>query len=339
LFQRALHAVCVPARAGAGGAFVEAMADDPMSWMQPRLNTRCAECVCHEEKGADYIGADFPAMVGEANFAAADEEVMMGWPEEKGLVAYNAEITQPLLGEPLRVGDVWHLPTDEVWSFQKATLSLYANGFSIRNSGRPPFSIAWSPFSLTQACRLHNEQADLARPWMRLFKVSAFHHGITHLFAVEGEDASAERTRWVADIARALRIFTQSLFPSFRLQTLPVKGACWTDTRLLAGYMLMCDSNGVCVVYAELHAHWDSQAAFVAYENELCEARVLHIPLTAHTSISERVGVDCSCFIIDAHHFSTRTCSEKVFWLRAISNVKVKIRHSTCNPTPSELSE
>eukprot|EP00927_Polykrikos_kofoidii_P070494 TRINITY_DN6680_c0_g1_i1.p1 TRINITY_DN6680_c0_g1~~TRINITY_DN6680_c0_g1_i1.p1 ORF type:complete len:919 (-),score=162.20 TRINITY_DN6680_c0_g1_i1:482-3238(-) len=317
------------------------MADDLGMMVQNILGipTKCGQCACSEENELTSAVIDASSVVDMERGLQAERQTAPPKPHhERGLIAYTADIHHPLAGPPLRTGEVWHLPQDDVTSFQRAVLSLHANGLSIRPlSGRSPVCIAWSPFSLVQACRLHTEAADAARPWMRLFKVSVFHHGVTHLFAAEGQTADSERARWVADIACGVRVLTQSLFPPFRLSVFPVQGAVWTATRLLAGYMLMCDSHGVSLVYCELHSHWDTVAAFVAYEDEYCDARVLHIPMGVHTSISERVGVDCSCFIIDAHHFSTRTCAEKALWLRAISNVKVKLRHSATNPSSSEL--
>eukprot|EP00427_Karlodinium_veneficum_P046464 CAMPEP_0169301918 /NCGR_PEP_ID=MMETSP1016-20121227/68515_1 /TAXON_ID=342587 /ORGANISM="Karlodinium micrum, Strain CCMP2283" /LENGTH=620 /DNA_ID=CAMNT_0009394579 /DNA_START=33 /DNA_END=1891 /DNA_ORIENTATION=- len=235
------------------------------------------------------------------------------------MAMFAAEIRQPLLGSPFRVGDVWHLLSSDGKRFEPATLSLYANGLTIKAvdspSSKPIISLSWSPFSLVQACRLHTVEADASRPWLRLFKVSIFHHDTAHLFAAQGETADAERARWVADIARALRLLTQSLFPAFDIRADPVCGAGWTTTRLLAGYMLMCEKEAVSVVYCELHTHWD-------------------ISMGVHTSITERVGIDCSCFSVDGHHFST----EKSLWLRAISNVKVKLRHGAANPSESELA-
>merc|ERR1712048_1267917 len=99
----------------------------------------------------------------------------------------------------------------------------------------------------------------------RLFEiVVGFEKGSSFLFAIEGPTANDVRTRWVADFSRTLRIFTQSLFPAFRLAVLPIRGVQWTRTRLLAGYMLMVDprGRGLHRVYAELHAHWNRQAAF-----------------------------------------------------------------------------
>eukprot|EP00927_Polykrikos_kofoidii_P057770 TRINITY_DN5195_c0_g2_i2.p1 TRINITY_DN5195_c0_g2~~TRINITY_DN5195_c0_g2_i2.p1 ORF type:complete len:566 (-),score=91.01 TRINITY_DN5195_c0_g2_i2:72-1769(-) len=268
------------------------------------------------------------------------------WPpsraRELGLVSYSADLQQPLVGPPLRVGDVWHLLPEDGKSFEQATLSLHANGILIKPfDGRQPLSIAWSPFSLVQACRLHSVQADAALPWLRLFKVSVFQHGSTHFFAAQGDEgeADAQRARWVADISRALRVLSQSLFPEFSLRAEPLPGAGWTATRLLAGYLLLCDDQGVSLVYCELHSHWDCAATFAAYEDEYCDTQVVRLGIDMHTCVSERVGVDCSCFSFDGYHFTTRTCAEKMLWLRAISNVKVKLRHRAPNPSPQELKE
>lgn len=260
---------------------------------------------------------------------------------ERGILAYIAELHRPLVGAPLRSGEVWHLHHEEAKSLEPAILTLYANGYEVRpdKSSEDILTISWSPFSLVQACRLHSVQADAALPWLRLFKISVFHHGTAHFFAARGEDESGSlRARWVADIARALRGLTESLFPLYRIRSEPVSGAAWTSTRLVAGYMLMCDNQDVALVYCELHTHWDYAAAFAVYEDELCETRVMHVNMGVHTCISERVGIDCSCFSIDGHHFSARSSSEKAFWLRAISNVKVKLRHRADNPTTHELA-
>jgi len=258
---------------------------------------------------------------------------------DRGIVSYVAELHRPLIGSPLRVGEVWHLHDQDAKSLEPATLSLYANGFEVQpdNGGRPTI-VSWSPFSLVQACRLHSVQADAALPWLRLFKVSVFHHGAAHHFAARNEDLEAsQRARWVADVARALRMLTASLFPPFRIRSEPVSGAVWTSTRLVAGYLLMCDNQDVALVYCELHCHWDQIAAFAVYEDEYCDTRVMHVSLGVHTCISERVGIDCSCFSVDGHHFSARSSAEKAFWLRAVSNVKVKLRHRAENPSPLEL--
>jgi len=265
-------------------------------------------------------------------------------PQNGGIVRYSVDLQHPMQGLPLRIGEVHYMQSGQSTNFERATLTLYANGFSVR-LGEPQngdgeaeeLSIAWSPFSLVQACRLHSIKADLASPSLRLFKVSVFHHGSTHFFAVEGEDADLERTRWVADVSRALRLFTQSLFFPFSLSVEPVPGVIGTGTRILAGYLLKCEKQDVMLVYGELHAHQNSRAEFVLYEDESCANPLLPFGIEVETPVSEHVAVDCSCFTVDCQHFTARTSAEKALWLRAISNLKVKMRHVMENPTPEDL--
>lgn len=256
---------------------------------------------------------------------------------ERGVVTYAGGLHLRLAGPPLRQGEVLHLLPEDTTSFELVTMSLYANGFSIKAANRKAECISWSPFSLVQACRLHSVEADAQMPWLRLMKVSVFAHGATHFFATQGDTADADRARWVADIARSIRVLTLSLFPSFELCADPVPGAAWTSTRLLAGYLLLSEEDGVSLLYCELHAQMDGAAAFAAYEDECCDVAVMRLSVDVQTCVSERVGVDCSCFSIDGRLLSTRTCSEKMLWLRAVSNVKVKLRHNADNPSGEEL--
>lgn len=290
-------------------------------------------CSCNGRKGVDAAQdlPDHPLWAGH--------DVPPSRTCEEGLLTYCADINLPLTGPILHSGALRHLLPDEQKTFVRVTLTLFSNGIHIKpvEGWRPTTSIAWSPFSLVQACRLHSPQADDALPWLRLFKVSVFQHGATHFFAVEGDNADEARARWVAELARSLRALTKSLYPPYFLRVEPLPGAGWTSTRLLAGYLLLCDDKGVSLVYAELHAHGGGSATFAAYEDEFCDTQVVRVPIDVQTCVSERVGIDCSCFSFDGYHFSTRTCAEKVLWLRAIGNVKVKLRHRAPNPTVTEL--
>lgn len=299
---------------------------------------RCVDDGCGP---ADKNGGPRPDPMGETY---GDEEELAkppGRPRE-GLITYSADAHLPLLSPVVKSGEVWHLCPEDGKSLRKATLSLYSNGLCVKplEDHFPELSIAWSPFSLVQACRFHTVEADEAQPWLRLFKVSIFHHGLTHFFATQGKEAEMERARWVADVSRALRTLTQSLFPPFRLRVEPLAGMEWTMTRLLAGYLLLYDELGVSLVYGELHCECDKSALLAAYEDEHCDVQVLHLSIDSQTCVSERIGVDCSCFSVGDHHFSTRSSAEKMLWLRAISNVKVKLRHKfpqSGNPTGSDL--
>lgn len=301
--------------------------------------SQCALADCSDERtflGPEPICTD--AVRGDPGL---DEH----WPcycdeDEKGFRAYQAELKLPLVGPVLHSGPLRHCIQQEDGSmiFEMVTLSLFGNGMHlVQEDLKKQATISWSPFSLVQACRLHSGQADAAAPWLRLFKVSVFHHGATYFFAVEGDDADAVRARWVAEIASRLRALTQSLFPRFSIRVAPVRGLPWTSSRLLAGYLLLCIHDGVVAAYAELHAHKESLAQFIAYEDESCETRIVSMGIGVDTVVSERIGVNCSCFSFEGYHFTARSVEEKLLWLRAISNVKVKLRHKAPSATAVEL--
>jgi hypothetical protein len=109
--------------------------------------------------------------------------------------------------------------------------------------------------------------------------------------------------------------------------------------RLLAGYLTLLDDQGVSMLYCEINAHWDDGVTFAGYEDESCRHQILRLSIDQHTCVSERVGVDCSCFSFDGYHFTSRTSTEKILWLRCISNLKVKLRHGAPNPTEDELKD
>merc|ERR1711920_184512 len=71
--------------------------------------------------------------------------------------------------------------------------------------------------------------------------------------------------------------------------------------------------------------------------NELCNNPVIDILITEASVCCDVVGINCSCFIVDCHHFASQTPSERKLWLRALSNVKVKIQNRAPDPTEEEL--
>lgn len=162
---------------------------------------------------------------------------------------FSADTRLPLIGLPLRTGEVWHIRPDPGKRIEQTELSLFANGFSIRPMSPgvgKVITVTWSPFTLVQACRLHSPQADEGAPAMRLFKLTLLHCGSTYFFVVPGDQAELDRVRWVAEVSRALRMLTQSLFPEFSLSTQPLLEASWTNMRLLAGYMLLLEIRTWC---------------------------------------------------------------------------------------------
>merc|ERR1712151_1018618 len=75
----------------------------------------------------------------------------------------------------------------------------------------------------------------------------------------------------------------------------------------------------------------------MGYENDLCEAPITDVHVTEASVCCDVVGINCSCFIVDSHHFASQTPSERKLWLRALSNVKVKIQNRAPEPTDEEI--
>jgi hypothetical protein len=267
-----------------------------------------------------------------------DSRYRLEAPKAAGFISYTTAHDQPLRGIPIREGDLWFLTADG--DCEKISFSLYINGFSFISRGKE-YTFALSPFSLVRFCRLQDGSI-LKSPHVKIFKVSLFARGFCYYFGVEGADdrlANEERSRWVLDISHAMRLVTQSIFPAFKVTCdAPLKGSPESSKLLLAGYLIHHDDETASsVLFCELLAPSGSHAKLVAYDNE---GRMLHafdIPIDGNTACSEKVGINCSCFCIDDHHFSARSLSERKLWLRALSNVKVKIHNQAPIPTSEDL--
>jgi hypothetical protein len=190
-------------------------------------------------------------------------------------------------------------------------------------------------------CKFQSTYSNLNLSDFKIFKVSLFAHGICYYYGVRGADerqAEEERSRWVLDISRAMRLVTQSLFPPFSISCDPIESVVTTQRRLMAGYLIHHDDLSVAsVLYCELHPQNEDQAKLVLYENELCQSPVMDIYISERSICCEKVGINCSCFCIEDHQFSTRTLSERKLWLRAISNVKVKLQNRAPSPSCEDL--
>lgn len=259
-------------------------------------------------------------------------------PKVVGFLSYSVAVDQPLRGVPIREGELWYLSSED--RVEPVHFSLYVNGLTFVPEDRE-VSISLSPFSLVRNCKFQSSYAHLNLADFKIFKISLFTHGICYYFGVKALDerqAEEERSRWVLDISHAMRLVTQSLFPPFSINCDPVEQIASTERRLMAGYLIRHDDvSTVSVLYCELHPHNDDQARILLYENELCHTPVMEIFLTERSICCEKVGINCSCFCIEDHHFSSRTLSERKLWLRAISNVKVKLQNRAPNPTREEL--
>merc|ERR1712048_135959 len=108
----------------------------------------------------------------------------------------------------------------------------------------------------------------------------------------------------------------------------------------MAGYLVHHDDVPTAsVLYCELHPQSNDQSKMALYENELCQVLVMDIYINERSTCCEKVGISCSCFSVEDHLFSTRTLAERKLWLRAISNVKVKLQNRAPSPTGEELRQ
>jgi len=266
-------------------------------------------------------------------------------------LAYSVTTDQQLRGVPIREGTLWLLSAEE--EVASITLSLYVNGFSFTHRGRE-HSFSLSPFALVRNCKFQAttaEGVDLMD--FKCFKVSLFTQGACFYFGIraargEEREVEEERSRWVIDISRAMRLVTQSLFPPFDIACEPLPTAPSTARRIMGGYLVHHDDVvAASVLYCELHPQQSSgngdgasdHGKLVVYENELCQAIIMEIRLTERSTCCEKVGISCSCFSVEDHLFSARTLAERKLWLRAISNVKVKLQNRAPAPDEEELQQ
>mmetsp|Transcript_2989 Transcript_2989/g.11524 ORF Transcript_2989/g.11524 Transcript_2989/m.11524 type:complete len:436 (+) Transcript_2989:93-1400(+) len=298
------------------------------------LSTPLCRCICGSNRSDDFD----PSRVVDA---FADDEPPPCTAPMHGYLSYCATTDQPLRGVPIREGGLWLLSAEE--EVAMVTLSLYVNGFAFTHKGRE-HSFSLSPFALVRNCKFQattSEGIDLSD--FKCFKVSLFTQGACFYFGVratkaEEREAEEERSRWVIDISRAMRLVTQSLFPPFSIACEPIDTVALTQRRLLAGYLLHHDDMTIAsVLFCELHPQGRDHGKLVVYENETCQVVVMEICITERSTCCEKVGISCSCFSIEDHLFSTRTLAERKLWLRAISNVKVKLQNRAPSPTREDL--
>jgi len=239
---------------------------------------------------------------------------------------------------PIREGSLWHLSNQDC--FEPVSFSLYVNGIAFATSNGLEASVSLSPFALVRNCRFQAGECSK----LKSFKVSILEQDICCYFAVQSVSeraADEERSAWVLGISHTIQIITNSLLPPVPLSCEPMPGraSLWTGRRLLAGYLVHRDDDrSISVVYCELNAHNEEAMAKLSfYENDSCESLVMDFLIHESSVCCDVVGINCSCFVIDDHHFASKTPSERKIWLRALSNVKVKIQNRAPAPNDEEL--
>ncbi|CAE7495140.1 Caltractin [Symbiodinium natans] len=262
-------------------------------------------------------------------------------PRLRSVPTFRASESETMHGEPLLLGTLMHIKLEE--SVQQMTVTLYANGFSMSpmagGSDTKRVNRAWSPFSLVEKCQVKTLQHSA---YWAVFKLTVFRsggHDLCLYFACTGGNAYKERDRWVEKIGSLCGEVTRSLFPpAAEIKVQPLPGIESTSTRILAGFLLQgCNMDTCQLVYAELHAYVAGEAKLTLYRDEWCDRELSTIILSNASTVSTRSGVHCNVFGIDHHRFCARDADEKELWLRAVSNVKVKLMFEAPDPTPEEL--
>lgn len=251
----------------------------------------------------------------------------------------DSEVT--LQGEPLYVGRILQLTLGQ--SIHDMTLAMHANGFSLISSSPEPgepatLTRAWSPFSLVEKCQVKTMTHS---SYWAVFKLTVFRqegHDRCFYFASTGDQAAQERDEWVERMSHIIGAVTISLFPAHAIAVMPVPGVAATSSRIMAGYLLMSlAQDQVQLLYSELCAYSQREARFTTYRDEWCDKEVFSMIILDSTTVSTRKGTYCTIFGLDQYRFCARTAEEKELWLRAVSNIKVKLMFEAPDPSPEEL--
>lgn len=263
-------------------------------------------------------------------------------PKMRAVPTYVAAEAGAMLGDPVLSGNMMQIKLEE--SVQHMAVSLYANGFSmtpISAKGTKDKSVcrAWSPFSLVENCQVKTMQHSA---FWAVFKLTVFRsggHDHCLYFACTGANAYKERDRWVQRMSELVGAVTLSLLPASNIAVQPLPGVDATRTRIMAGFLLQgCSSDTCQVVYSELRAYSGGEAHLSLYRDEWCDRELANLALSESSTVSTRTGAHCNVFGIDHHRFCARNANEKDLWLRAVSNIKVKLMFEAPDPTAEELA-
>lgn len=264
-------------------------------------------------------------------------------PADRMVPTYATTEHEVLQGEPLYFGSILQLTLGE--SIHEMRMAIHVNGFSLTPSDSLArgqtrgLCRAWSPFSLVEKCQVKTMQHSA---YWAVFKLTVFRRegqDRCYYFATTGGSAYKDRDKWVAEMVTAISNVTVSLFPPHAITVQPIQGIATTSTRIMAGYLLQSGhEDSVSLFYCELHAYSGGEARLAVYKDEWCQQEVMSVPLQDSSTVSTRKGTYCTVFGIDQHRFCARTREEKDLWLRAVSNIKVKLMFDAPDPTHEELS-
>eukprot|EP00929_Paragymnodinium_shiwhaense_P044540 TRINITY_DN22838_c0_g1_i1.p1 TRINITY_DN22838_c0_g1~~TRINITY_DN22838_c0_g1_i1.p1 ORF type:complete len:725 (+),score=171.52 TRINITY_DN22838_c0_g1_i1:119-2293(+) len=254
---------------------------------------------------------------------------------------YETADRDALSGE-LQAGEVAQLRIGE--RIQRVCLTVYENGMSVTPLSEEdmesvkPHSRAWSPFTLVETCQVQATRQDHS---MAVFKLTILRKECSDLFyyfGCCGPEAQEQRDRWLSIIQKAISKVTMSLIPEHAIRVRPVPGVPGTVSRLMAGYLMrLVEADVVALYYCELQAYSEGEAKLMLYQDEWCEHEVGNVAISNTSVVSTRKGEYCTILGMDSSLFCARTWKEKELWLRAVSNVKVKLMFDAPSPTQEEL--
>jgi len=174
------------------------------------------------------------------------------------------------------------------------------------------------------------------------FRVTIFRYSEPdeiHEFASVGRNAKKKRNQWLHMFSSAVSGVTRSLFPPHVIMANPLPHTDATSTRILAGYLLLCEaSDCVALLYCELRSYSHGEASIAVYTDELCEVEVAGIQITEESILGNCSGISCNIFGISKLRFCARTRGEAELWIRAIMNIKTKLLCDAPDPTADELA-
>ncbi len=152
----------------------------------------------------------------------------------------------------------------------------------------------------------------------------------TIYFGVRDENPMDDgRADWIVDIVSVLRLCVLSMFPPFCYAILPERGIDESERRLMAGYAaLRVERYKFVMLYCDLRAPTDlnEEAFLVFYSDETCRQEHSRITIKAKSDLAEQIGIQCSLFSIDDFWLAVRTSLERRAWIRALTNVQIRLQ-------------
>lgn len=228
----------------------------------------------------------------------------------------------------------------DIQSMRPCTVLLFSSGFyAVARDSGAVCSHAWSPFAVLSKSPGAPSNESFAFALSNPAQGGSFH------FATSGVDAESRCEHWLASLSDALFASRKTAFPPYAVAVEPLEAIPSTSKRILASYLLLRGpSSGTggsvetSAPYCELHAHYQGFAKLVMYEDENCTRHFFTMQINGNVRLFEREGISCCSFSVDGRSFCARSPQERQLWIRALTNVKVKLQNNAPDPDSTELT-